>query len=470
MAKTRLEIQKQILQKLNERVDSLVSEILEEAEVSKATVDPKSFAAINTIINKLETMDFNGNTDLLRETVGVYQNAINKIDEQLKSESIGEYEQFSVDSLKEARKLIEAQSKDGRVGTIFEKVQELTEEEMSGRMEEDYNNEKIEEYDYAIKEHKKEEAARVEPFNKIITITRKNREEVDKIQSIIDEIDKLNEKKQKLEQELKNPKVDKEEIKEQIGKIDEKIKKVASTAKENKDDKSYSLSENEKMEDYIARIKLQLKKKSEKYEQGILNDLETIKDLEVDLGTGKQKVEDYLQAYINKTKKVYDLTDKLTVDKQLLRKNIKSKESHKELEELEEKKGLYEERNEQLYDYMDEYEKPEPEPEPSETQMEVYEKKGRFGRFISFLKNKFHIGNRRKDEVEYETSDDSKMRDNVSKTILKELEKETRNKKKSFRDTYTLKEKERIAANVTNTINNKREKYYKSLEEQEEKE
>lgn len=461
MAQSVLETRKKILEDLKRRADSLVSEILVEADINEEKVDPSSFKALDEIIKRVENMKFDGNIELLRETVAVYQIAINKIDEQLQPENIQGYTKESIDSLKEAKKFIEGQSKDGRVGTIFSKVEELAEKELSGEMEKEYNDEQIKEFNYAIKDQKEKEEKREEPFNKIKSATRKNREKLADIQAIISDIDSLMKEKQELEKELKEPEADKETIKEDIKEVEEEIKAIASKAKENEKDKTYSLNENEKMEDYIKRIKSELEKRRVTSENAIKNDLKGIENLEVDLGTSKQKVKEYLKEYIAKGEKAYNLTDKLTTDKQILKRHIEKQEDHKEMQELEDKKRVYEERNEDVYMRMEEYE------ENQQQQMQVYENTGWFGRFKNFIKTKFHIGNRQARDTGYNDLEEDAA---IKKETLKAVEKATRNRGKGFKERYTVEEKEKISAEATTSLNNRREKYYQYLEEEARKE
>ena len=258
MARTRLEIKKQILEDLNQRVDELVDAILNEAEISKTKVNVSKMAEINTIINRVERMEFDGNVELLKETLAVYDKAIKAIDQQLESDNMKEFEKFSEESLKEAKQILEEQSKNGRVGTIFDKLEELSEAEKSGDIEKRYNDDKIEEIDYMTREQKEIEEKRIEPFNKIIAKTRESRENLQKINEIFNEFKELAEQREELIKEINSPDIteeEKEAKEEELKEITRRIPKVAAKAKINEKDTGYDIKEKEGAKDYIERVK-----------------------------------------------------------------------------------------------------------------------------------------------------------------------------------------------------------------------
>ncbi len=473
MAKSRLEIQKQILEDLNKRADTLVEAILNEAEISKSALDPSKVQAINDIIHRLEGMTFNGNVELLKSSVNVYDKAIKAIDEQLESEGMKDFEKFSETSLENAKKLLEAQSKNGRIGTIFSKLEEIAKAEKSGDIEKRYNDEQIEQIDYNVKEQKESEAERLNTFNKIMAETRVSRENLKEVDAIVEKVEDLLKEREECKKKLASPdisKEEKEELKKDIEFIEKEIQETSAKAKTDEKDTSYDINKGEKIEGYIKRIQAQLKAKTKTIEAELITQIQGIKGVEVDLGTEKKKVEDYLKDYIADTKKLHNLTNKLTVDKMMLRKNIEKDDKHKEIQELENKKRVYEQRNQELQDNNTvSYETNRGSTIVPETkEMIAYKDKFDWRHPIKSLRNMWS-----KRGQNSNTKNDKNNKSNeitaVDTVVLKEVEKSVKSIGKGFKDQYKVEEKDRISAEVETALNTRREKFYQQLEQEEAK-
>ncbi len=447
MAKSRLEIQKQILEDLNKRADVLVDAILNEAEISKSALDPSKVQAINDIIHRLEGMTFNGNIELLKSSINVYNKAIKAIDEQLKSENMKDFEKFSATSLENAKKLLEAQSKNGRIGTIFEKVEEIAKAEKSGDIEKRYNDEQIEQIDYNVKEQKESEAERLNSFNKVMAQTRIARENLQEVDAIVKKVEDLVKEREECKKKLASPdasKEEKEELKKDIEFIEKEIQETSAKAKTDEKDTAYDMNKGEKIEAYIKRIQEQLKAKTQMIEAELISEIKNIKDVEIDLGTEKKRVEDYLKDYMADAKNLHNLTNKLTVDKMMLRKNIEKDDKHKEMQELENKKRVYEQRNKEMVAYETKFDWKH----PFKSLKNMWSKRG----------EKSNTKNGNTNEI---TAVDS--------LVLKEVEKSVKSIGKGFKAQYKVEEKDRISAEVETVLNTRREKFYQQLEQEEAK-
>ncbi len=447
MAKSRLEIQKQILEDLNKRADVLVDAILNEAEISKSALDPSKVQAINDIIHRLEGMTFNGNIELLKSSINVYNKAIKAIDEQLKSENMKDFEKFSATSLENAKKLLEAQSKNGRIGTIFEKVEEIAKAEKSGDIEKRYNDEQIEQIDYNVKEQKESEVERLNSFNKVMAQTRIARENLEEVDAIVKKVEDLVKEREECKKKLASPdtpKKEKEELKKDIKFIEKEIQETSAKAKTDEKDTAYDMNKGEKIEAYIKRIQEQLKAKTQMIEAELISEIKNIKDVEIDLGTEKKRVEDYLKDYMADAKNLHNLTNKLTVDKMMLRKNIEKDDKHKEMQELENKKRVYEQRNKEMVAYETKFDWKH----PFKSLKNMWSKRG----------EKSNTKNGNTNEI---TAVDS--------LVLKEVEKSVKSIGKGFKAQYKVEEKDRISAEVETVLNTRREKFYQQLEQEEAK-
>lgn len=472
MAKSRLEIQKQILEDLNKRADVLVEAILNEAEISKSALDPSKVQAINDIIHRLEGMTFNGNIELLKSSINVYDKAIKAIDEQLKSENMKDFEKFSTTSLENAKKLLEAQSKNGRIGTIFEKVEEIAKAEKSGDIEKRYNDEQIEQIDYNVKEQKESEAERLNSFNKVMAQTRIARENLQEVDAIVKKVEDLVKEREECKKKLASPdasKEEKEELKKDIEFIEKEIQETSAKAKTDEKDTAYDMNKGEKIEAYIKRIQEQLKAKTQMIEAELISEIKNIKDVEIDLGTEKKRVEDYLKDYMADAKNLHNLTNKLTVDKMMLRKNIEKDDKHKEMQELENKKRVYEQRNEELQGNNETFYgtgRNSNTTTVAETkEMVAYETKFDWKHPFKSLKN---MRSKRGEKSNTKNGNTNEITA-VDSLVLKEVEKSVKSIGKGFKAQYKVEEKDRISAEVETVLNTRREKFYQQLEQEEAK-
>ncbi len=475
MAEARLDTQMKILKEANERVDELVSAILQEAEITGEVVDVTKMSKLNQIINRLETMQFRGNVDLLKQTVAVYDKAIKAIDEQLESEEIKDFEQYSIESLEKAKELLKKQSKDGRVGTAISKFEELSKAETSGELEKAYNDTKIEELNYTIEEKENEENARVTPFNKIISETRKSRETLARYKAIFEEIAQIDAKIKKLEAELAKTGItdeDKQKKKDEIKKLKADKIKAFQKCKKDEKDKTFDFDKDkEKLEDYFKRVKDELDIKIRDARLSVINDLNNIKDLEVDLGTGKKKVSEYLKDYMTVAKftNVDKLTQKLAIDKDMLRKAIQKSDEHKEVEELKNQRKVYEDRNQNLN--PDSTRNPDGNNPTRTGQNSVVPYKPKMFEWFNWkhpvksIVDWVRHGNNKKNTQQQQQQ--TIARENQDKFILKQIEKEL--DPKNFRKQYTVEEQDRITSKVTYTLNEKREQFYREQNEQDER-
>lgn len=456
---SRLDVQKQILADLNGRVDSLVSQILARAEIEKSVVNTNTMPEIQQIIKGIEGMEFDGNVDLLKQTVAVYEKAINAIDEQIKSKEMNGYAEYSKTSLEEAKKLLETQSKDGRVGTIFSKLEELSEAEKSGDIEKRYNDDKIDELNYNIEGIEKEEKEKVDPYNKILAETRKEREKLQNLDSIVAELKKLVTERKDIIKKLSEPieETEKVKLRTNLKEIEKEIKSVPLKARKDEKDKQYDMNENEDISSYISRVNDTLQDNITDVEKTIQEKLIKMKSMDIYKdNTLHEKVENYLSEYMidsdESRKKIHGLTQKIEIDRNMTRKAIEKDDSHKELKDLQSKKEVYEKRNEELQQETSEsqaYESP--------VGMVEYKK---FDWRHPFKSLKQRWNTRKNNSKKEETT-------SVDKIVLKEIEKSVKSSGKGFKEQYKVEEKDRISAEVETSLNTKREQFYASLEQKE---
>ena len=195
--------------------------------------------------------------------------------------------------------------------------------------------------------------------------------------------------------------------------------------------------------------------------------MKQIKDLEVDLGPEKKKVEEYLKDYMNDVDKVQDLTDKLSIDKKMLKSHIEKDSMHKEMQKLEDRKKIYEQRNEELEEKKNTKRFERQKASEPETKKEMIEHKEKFD-WRHPIKSLKRLWNQKESaKIEKEANNNPNEITAVDKLVLREVEQSVKGMGKGFRYKYKVEEKDRISAEVENKLNTKREKYYADLEKQE---
>ena len=496
MAVSRTDIQKRRLEQINKMADSLVADILNQIDEKGSAIDAKDLTALNTIISQIESMQFNGDVELLKNTVQVYQKAINAIDEQLKSEEMKEFEKFSKDSLEEAKKYIQEQSKNGRVGYIFDQVEKLTEQEISGSMEKDYNDEKIKDLDYEMKGIKEEEEKRKEPFRKIKVATKDNMQNVKKYHEIREKLLKLKNEKNKLQKELDDLKKvkdgDKEEnakkiddLSKRIKDIDKEIIKVAQEAKTKDDDKTFDLKKDEEMDVYYTRVEKNIDDMEDASAKKVVDDIKKIGDEEIEIEDGKKvKISEYLKDYIDGTKEMHGLDQKLAIDFNMVKDQINETEKHKKLDKLEEEKQKYEKRNNDIQADMDVYKeisKEDNKGSGSGTGMGQYKEPSPWTKFWKRLtkkgrdelelmekeKKKIEEQNRIYAEKQAKKEMIDERRKTLGKSVLEEVEKEDKKVRgNAFIQKLKVNQTQAITATVKTNMNTNRENLYKKMAEE----
>lgn len=484
MATSNLDLQKRKLEEANRRVDRLVEDILYTADLGGKVVDVSKMDELEQIINRLERVDFQGNVELLKATKAIYDKAIKVIDEQLKSEEIKGIDPNGKKSLEDAKQLLEKQSSLGRVGTMISRFDELSKGTIDGSIERRYIDSKIEELNYSIKDREEKEKQRREPFNKIVHVTRKPMQELDRYKEILKKIQEIDKSIKKLTIEIQKEKAKKpeEQDKEAIKANEDKIKELNSkklnlykSARTDENDKEFEVNAktDKTYNDYFKRVQTSLEARIDSSRTDVINALETIKDEDIEVCGTTMKISDYLKNYMDKTnlKRIDELADKIATDKALTIRAMEQEKEHKEMEELKESRQEYEYRSENIGRYTEngneEHQGTRTTQTAGRTQTAgapiVYEeKKFDWKHPIKSIKNLFRKKERQENTTGQENTE-SKLGAQEEKNILIQIEKEMG---KNFRKQYTVDEQTRISARVENTLNKQREEFYRQQNEQ----